>query len=69
LPETDDQPFTVYVRDQLPHDQDPQIVNEIFDTHSDELAVRSDGLASPEWLTKEAKAIKVSVASFPSQVS
>lgn len=69
LPETDDQPFTVYVRDQLPHDQDPQIVNEIFDTSSDELSVRSDGLASPEWLSKEAKAIKVSVASFPSQVS
>lgn len=69
MPETEDQPFTVYVRDQLPHDQDPQIVNEIFDTNSDELAVRSDSLARPKWLTKEAKAIKVSVASFPSKVS
>lgn len=69
LPDMDDQPFTVYVREQLPRDQDPQIVNEIFDTNSDELLIRSDGLGNPEWLTKEAKAIKVSVASFPSWVS
>ena len=69
LPEKDDQTFTVYVRDRLPDDQDPQVVNDIFDTKPDELAVRGDGLARPEWLTKEAKAIQVSVASFPSQVS
>ena len=69
LPEKDNQTFTVYVRERLPDDQDPQVVNEIFDTNSDELAVRSNGLARPEWLTKEAKAIKVSLASFPSRDS
>jgi hypothetical protein len=68
LPERDHQTFTVYVRDRLP-DQDPQVVNDVFDTDSDELAVQSDDLVRPEWLTKEAKAIKVSLVSFPSKVS
>ena len=69
LPERDHQTFTVYVRDRLPDNQDPQVVNDIFDTNSDELAVRSKGLARPKWLTKEAKAIKVSLESFPHKVS
>ena len=69
LPERDHQTFTVYVRDRLPDDQDPQVVNEIFDTNSDELAVRSDSLVRPEWLAKEAKAIRFSLVSFPSKVS
>jgi hypothetical protein len=69
LPERDHQTFTVYVRDRLPDDQDPQAVNNIFDTSSDELAVRCNGLARPKWLTKEAKAIKVSLESFPHKVS
>jgi hypothetical protein len=69
LPEKDNQTFTVYVRERLPDDQDPEVVNEIFDTNSDELAVRGNGLARPEWLTKEAKAIKVSLASFASRDS
>ncbi len=69
LPEKDDQTFRVYVRDRLPDDQDPQTVNDIFDTNSDELAVRSDGLVRPEWLTKEAKAMMVSLESFPSKAS
>lgn len=38
LPERDHQTFTVYIRDRLPDDQDPQVVNDIFDTNSDELA-------------------------------
>jgi hypothetical protein len=69
LPAKDDQTFTIYVRDRLPEDQDPQVVNDIFDTNSDELAVRSDGVSRPEWLTKEAKAIKVSLESFPYKFS
>ena len=69
LPERDHHTFTVYVRDRLPDDQDPQVVNDIFDTNSDELAVRCNGLARPKWLTKEAKAIKVSLESFPYKVS
>ena len=69
LPERDHQTFTVYVRDRLPDDQDPQAVNNIFDTSSDELAVGCNGLARPKWLTKEAKAIKVSLESFPHKVS
>ena len=58
LPERDHQTFTVYVRDRLPDDQDPEVVNDIFDTNSDELAARCKSLARPKWLTKEAKAIK-----------
>jgi hypothetical protein len=69
LPEKDHQSFTVYVRDRLPDDQDPQVVNDIFDTNSDELAVRCNSLARPKWLTKEAKAIKVSLESFPDKVA
>jgi len=64
LPERDHQTLTVYARDRLPDDQDPQVVNNIFDTNSDKLAVRCTGLAPPKWLTKEAKAIKVSLESF-----
>ncbi len=67
LPEKDDQTFTVYVRDRLPDDQDPQVVNNIFDTNSDELAARCENLARPEWVTKEAKAIKVSLNPFLSK--
>jgi hypothetical protein len=69
LPERDHQTFTVYVRDRLPEDQDPQIVNDIFDTNSEELATRCNDLARPKWLTKEAKAIKISLESFPYKVS
>ena len=69
LPERDHQTFTVYVRDRLPDDQDPQVVNDIFDTNSDELAARCKSLARPKWLTKEAKAIKISLESFPYKVS
>ena len=69
LPERDHQTFAVYVRDRLPDDQDPQVVNDIFDTNSDELAVRCNGLARPKWLAKEAKAMKVSLESFPYKVS
>jgi hypothetical protein len=69
LPERDDQTFTVYVRDQLPDDQDPHVVNEIFDTNSDELAARCKNLERPKWLTKEAKATKISLESFPHKVS
>ena len=66
LPEGDHQTFTVYVRDRLPDDQDPKVVNDVFDTNSDELAVRCHGLARPKWL---AKAMKVSLESFPYKVS
>ena len=69
LPERDDQTFTVYVRDWLPDDQDPQVVNNIFDTNSDELAARCKSLERPKWLTKEAKAIKISLDSFPHRIS
>ena len=69
LPEQDHRIFTVYVRDRLPDDQDPQVVNNVFETNPDELAIRSNDLARPAWLTKEAKAIKTSLQSFPLEVS
>ena len=69
LPERDHQTFTVYVRDRLPDNQDPQVVNNIFDTNSDELAARCESLERPKWLTKEAKAIKISLESFPHKIS
>ena len=69
LPERDHQTFTVYVRDRLPDDQDPQVVNDIFDTNSDELAARCESLARPEWLTRETKAIKISLESFPYKIA
>ena len=65
LPERDHQLFTVYVRNRLPDDQDPQVVNDIFNLNSDELAARSENMTRPKWLTKEAKAIKISLESFP----
>jgi hypothetical protein len=69
LPEGKDEVFTVFVRDRLPDDQDPQVVNKIFDTSSDELAARCENLERPKWLTKEAKAFKLSLESFPNKVS
>jgi hypothetical protein len=69
LPERDDEAFKVYVRDRLPDDQDPHIVNNVFDTNSDELTARCANLERPEWLTKEAKAMKVSLESFPGKAS
>lgn len=69
LPDRDHQAFTVYVRDRLPDDQDPRVVNDIFGANSDELAARCKSLERPQWLTKEAKAIKVSLESFPSKAS
>ena len=69
LPERDHHTFTVYVRDRLPDDQDPQVVNDIFDTNSDELAVRCNVLARPKWLTREAKAIMISLQSLPYKIS
>lgn len=68
LPERNNQTFTVYVRGRLPEDQAPQAVNDIFDTNSEELAARSDGLERPKWLRKEGKAIRVSLESFPYKV-
>ncbi len=69
LPERDDQTFSIYVRDRLPDDQDPEVVNGIFDTNSDELADRCKSLPRPKWLTKEAKATKISLESFPYKAS
>jgi len=69
LPEGDHQTFTVYIRDRLPADQDPQAVNDIFDTSSDEMAARCENLDRPKWLTKEAKAFKISLDSFPNKAS
>lgn len=69
LPERDHRIFTVYVRVRLPDDQDPQVVNDIFDTNSDELAARCESLARPKWLTKEAKATKISLESFSYKAS
>jgi hypothetical protein len=69
LPERDHHTFTVYVRDRLPDDQDPQVVNNIFDSSLDELEARCRSLARPKWLTKEAKATKISLESFPNKIS
>ena len=52
LPERDHQTFTVYVRDRLPDDQDPEVVNDIFNTDADELAACCKSLAHPKWLKK-----------------
>ncbi len=68
LPERDQQTFTVYVRDRLPEDQDPEVVNGVFDTASNELAARCKSLARQEWVTKEAKATEISLESFPHKV-
>ena len=69
LPESKDETFTVFVRDRLPDDQDPQVVNNIFDTNSDQLAARCENMGRPNWLTVEAKAIEISLDSFPNKVS
>jgi hypothetical protein len=65
LPEGNNQSFTIYVRDRLPENQDPKVVNHTFDASWDELAARCENLERPEWITRETKAIKVSLVSFP----
>ena len=69
LPPDDDETFTVYVRDRLPDDQDPQVVNKTFDTDSTDLAALCENLERPKWLTKEAKTIKISLESFLDKAS
>lgn len=69
LPVRDDEAFKVYVRDRLPDDQDPQIVNNTFATSTDELVARCENLNRPKWLTKEAKTFKISLDSFPNKLS
>jgi hypothetical protein len=69
LPERDHQTFMIHMRDRLPDDQDPQVVNDIFDSNLDELAARCKILERPKWVTKEAKAIKISLESFPYKIS
>jgi hypothetical protein len=69
LPERDHQTFTVYVRDRLPDNQDPQVVNNVFNTNSDEIADRCKSLDRPKWIRKEAKVTTISLESFPHKVS
>ncbi len=69
LPEGDNQIFTIYVRDRLHQDQDPQEVNDLFDTDTEELAARCKSLARPNWLTNQVKATEISLESFPNRVA
>ena len=64
LPESGNQAFTMYVRDQLPEDQTPEKVNEAFDRSVDELADLCKEMPRPKWL-KNAMTVMTSIELFP----
>lgn len=64
LPANSSQAFTMYVRDQLPDDQQPESINEAFDRSEDELAGLCQKMARPNWL-KNTPAVMTSIELFP----
>jgi hypothetical protein len=64
LPENSSQAFTLYVRDQLPDNQKPESINDVFDRGVDELAGLCEEMARPNWL-KNTPAVMTSMELFP----
>lgn len=64
LPDHADQAFTIYVRDRLGDDQNPEKIIKAFDTSAEELADLCKEMPRPEWL-KNAIVVKTSIKSFP----
>lgn len=64
LPESDREAFTIYVRDQVPEDQNPERINEAFDRSTDEVAALCVELRRPKWV-KNTPAVMTSIELFP----
>jgi hypothetical protein len=67
LPDQHQQAFTVYVRNRLPEDQTPEIINRAFDLSTEELAALCKGMPRPTWL-EDATEAKTSIEAFPGKV-
>ena len=63
LPESDHEAFTIYVRDQVPEDQNPERINDAFDRSTDELTALCVGLRRPKWV-KNIPAVMTSIELF-----
>ncbi len=69
LPESDDEPFTIYVCDNTPEDQGPDEVNDAFETSTEELQSLCKNMKKPKWVKKQrTKRVQVTVRSFPYEV-
>ncbi len=69
LPESDNEPFTIYVCDDIPEDQGPDEVNDAFDTSTEELQSLCKDMKKPKWVKKQkTKRVQVTIQSFPYEV-
>jgi hypothetical protein len=68
LPQSEDEPFTIYIFDDIPEDQGPDEVSDAFDTSAEELQRHCKGIEKPEWAKKKStKRVRVTIQSFPYQ--
>jgi len=69
LSESDNEPFTIYVCDDIPEDQGPDEVNDAFDTSTEELQSLCKDMKKPKWVKKQkTKRVQVTIQSFPYEV-
>ena len=69
LPESEDEPYTIYVCDNTPEDQGPDEVNDAFDTSMEELQSLCKDMKKPKWAKKQrTKRMQVTIQSFPYEV-
>ena len=64
LSESESQAFTMHVRDRIPEDQSPEVVNEAFDRTSEDLTDLCAKMPRPSWL-KDSPAVMTSIDLFP----
>lgn len=64
LPNADKQPFAIYIRDRVPHSAIPEI-DQTFGMSIEQLASYCKDLPRPDWVRKNATAVKISIKSFP----
>ena len=69
LPESNNEPFTIYVCDNTPEDQGPDEVNDAFETSTEELQSLCKNMKKPKWVKKQrTKRVQVTIQSFPYEV-
>jgi hypothetical protein len=69
LPQTNKEPFKLYIRDRLPEDQGSDRINEAFAMSLEELTIRCRSIRRPKWLTRDIKAVKTSIEALPYEAS
>jgi hypothetical protein len=69
LPESEDEPFTIYVCNNTPEDQGLDEVNDAFETSKEELQSLCKNMKKPKWVKKQkTRRVQVTIRSFPYKV-